>query len=108
MHQVAVFAYALAAGLTFCGLAGAVMELAAGRRLCFGPPFVAMGRFGRSFALMLAAGPFMLVNEAVAACRARRIDRLALGLCAAAAAIWATATGIVVVEVALLGAALLG
>lgn len=108
MQSLSQFAFALAAGLTLCGLVGTVTEIASGRRLCFRPPFVASGRFGLSLALTVAAGPFMLANEALAARRVGAIDRPALALCGLAAAIWSTATGIVIVELALLASALLG
>lgn len=107
MHDVAAFAYALAVGLTFCGLSGSAIELAMGRRLCLGPPFVTRGQPGRSLALTLAAGPFMLANEAIAAHRAGAIGRPVLVLCAAGAVVWAAATGIAVVELALAVRALL-
>lgn len=105
MHGMAALAYALAVGLTFCGLAGSAIELASGRRLRLGPPFVSRGRPGRSLALTLAAGPFMLANEAIAARRAGLIGRPAFILCAAGAAVWAAATGVAVVELALLAGA---
>lgn len=108
MQSLALLAYALAVGLTLCGLAGTAIELAAGRRLGFRPPFVTPGRFGASLALTMAAGPFMLANEAIAAYRAGAIDWSALALCAVAAAIWATALGILTVELALLVSGLLG
>lgn len=108
MHALALFAYALAAGLTLAGLAGSAIEIAHGRRLDFRPPFVMPGRIGRSLATTVAAGPFMLANEALAAHRAGAIATPALALCALAAALWSTATGIVVVELALLAASLLG
>jgi hypothetical protein len=108
MHTLALFAYALAAGLTIAGLAGACFELAFGRRLGFRPPFVTPGRIVRSLAVTIAAGPFMLANEALAAYRAGAIAASALSLCGLAAVVWSAASGMVVVELALLGASLLG
>jgi hypothetical protein len=108
MHSLALMAYAFAAGLTLCGLAGATFELAAGRRLGFHPPFVRRERFAISLAPMVAAGPFMLANEVIAAKRAGAIDSTAAMLCAVRAGIWAMALGIVAVELALLVSRLLG
>lgn len=108
MQSLALFAYALAAGLTVCGLVGTVAEIAAGRRLGFRPPFVVRERFGLSLALTFAAGPFMLANEALAAHRAGLIERSVLALCTAGAVVWAMAAGVVIVELALLASALLG
>lgn len=108
MHALALFAYALATGLTLAGLTGSAIEIAHGRQLGFRPPFVIPGRIGLSLATTIAAGPLMLANEALAAYRAGAIATPALALCALAAAIWSTATGVVVVELALLAAWLLG
>lgn len=108
MHSLALMAYAFAVGLTLCGLAGAIFELAAGRRLGFHPPFVRRERFGFSLALMVAAGPFMLTNEVIAARRAGAIDWTAAALCAVGAGIWAMALGVLAVELALLVSRLLG
>jgi hypothetical protein len=108
MHAVALVAYAFAVGTTLCGLAGTTFELFAGRRLGFRPPFVRRERFAVSLALTMAAGPFMLANEAIAARQAGAIDRAAAALCALAAAVWATALGVLAVEFALLVSRLLG
>ena len=108
MQGMIALAFAFAVGLTFSGLGASALELATGRRLGFRPPFVIRGRFGRSLALTVLVGPFMLTNEAIAARRAGLVDPLALALCGIGAAIWATATGVVVVELALLASALLG
>lgn len=101
MQQAALLAYALAVGLAFCGLAGTVIEIATGRRLGLRPPFVTPGRLGRSLALTLAAGPFMLANEAIAAYRTGLFPRSAVMLWAAVALAWSTAVGVLVVEFAL-------
>lgn len=108
MHSLALMAYAFAVGLTLCGLAGATFELAAGRRLGFHPPFVRRERFAVSLALMVAAGPFMLTNEAIAARRAGAIDWTAAVLCGLGAGIWAMALGVLTVELALFVSRLLG
>ncbi len=108
MHSLALMAYAFAVGLTLCGLAGAIFELAAGRRLGFHPPFVRRERFAVSLALMVAAGPLMLTNEAIAARRAGAIDLTAAVLCGLGAGIWAMALGVLTVELALLVSRLLG
>lgn len=108
MQTLALLAYALAAGLTVCGLVATAAEIATGRRLGFRPPFVVRERLGRSLALTFAAGPFMFANEALAARRSGLIGGRALALCAAASVAWAAVAGIVVVELALAGSSLLG
>ena len=108
MQVLVLLSYALAVGLTLAGVFGSAMEIAAGRRLGFRAPFVVRNRLAASLATTLVAGPAMLANEAIAAWRVGLIDRLALGLCAATALAWATATGIVVIELVLLGDSLLG
>lgn len=108
MQIVMIVCYALAVGLTVAGIAGSAIEIVAGKRLGFRTPFVARDRIAVSLAATLAAGPAMLANEAIAAWRVGLIDRAALCLCAFTALVWATATGIVFVELVLLGATLLG
>ena len=108
MQTVALFAYALATGLTLAGLAGTMIELVSGRRLGFRPPLVTSQRFAVSLALTLAAGPFMLGNEALAAWRDKMIDPFVLGLCALAAGIWSLASRILKLQHALAGSSLLG
>jgi hypothetical protein len=103
-----MFAYALAAGLTLAGLAGTMLEIVAGRRLGFRPPFVRQSHVGVSLALTVVAGSYMLLNEAISAWRARAIRPGMLAVCAAVAGLWALASGILLVELALLGSALLG
>lgn len=108
MAAIAQFAYAFAVGLTLAGLAATLLELSAGRRIGFRPPFVSAERFGRSLALTMLAGPLMLANEAIAARRTGLIELRVLGLCVVFAAVWSTATGVLLVELALLAVGLLG
>lgn len=107
MTAVIPVCFTFLAGLTLCGLAGSAMELAAGRRLSFGRPFVSPDHLVRSLAATAGAGPFMLVNEALAAWREGRVSAVFLAGCAGTAAGWTLATGIVAVDLALRAAALL-
>lgn len=99
---------AFAAGLTASGLAGSVLEAAAGSRLHFGAPFVSPGRIARSLLVTFAAGPFMLLNEALAARRERAASRFVFLSCVAVSAIWTLALGIVATHLASLLDAPLG
>lgn len=103
-----MFAYALAAGLTLAGIVATLVELANGRRIGFRPPFVVADRLARSLALTMAAGPAMIANEAIAARREGVIEWPAFGICLAIAAVWCTATGILLVDLALVLSGLLG
>lgn len=107
MQGLALLAYALAAGLTLGGLVATAAEIVTGRRLGFSPPFVMRSRLGRSLVLTFAVGPFMLANDALAACREGLISGWALALCTLACFAWAGMAGIVVVELAFIGFSLL-
>lgn len=96
MDSLAVLAFALAAGLTFSGLAGTVIELVCRRRLLLGEPFLSAANLSRSMVLVLLAGPFMTFNEALAAIRERRIGPLAFAGIAGLVLLWLAAVGIVV------------
>jgi hypothetical protein len=94
MHPLVSTAFAFLTGLTACGLVGTAMELVCGRRLAFAEPYIASGHVARSLAAAAFAGPFMLVNDALAARRERRISRLALLSCLCTSMLWALALGI--------------
>jgi len=100
MGAVALTCFALLAGLTFCGVLGSAMELATRQRLSFREPFVSPHHIVRSLAAAAAAGPFMLINDALEAWRSGRVSTLFLLSCAASALGWALATGIVAVDLA--------
>ncbi len=100
MASLALICFALLTGLTVCGLLGSTMELATRRRLSFREPFVSPRHIVRSLAAAAAAGPFMLINDALAAWRSGRVSTLFLLSCAVSALGWALATGIVVVDLA--------
>lgn len=102
MDMLWALAFALAVGLTIAGFAGSVMEIAAGARLRLAPPFIDRRRIVLSLAASFAAGPFMLVNDALAARRACRIGGPALAVCVVIALGWTLATGIVATELAIL------
>lgn len=102
MDMLWALAFALAVGLTIAGFAGSVMEIAAGARLRLAPPFIDRRRIALSLAASLAAGPFMLVNDALAARAARRIGVPSLAVYVAIALGWTLATGIVATELAIL------
>ncbi len=100
MASLLLTCFAFLAGLTVCGLLGSAMELAAGRRLAFSEPFVTPRHIVRSLAVTAAAGPYMLLNEAVAAWRRGEVSSLFLLSCAGTAGGWTLATGIVALDLA--------
>lgn len=108
MTHIAMFAYALAVGLTLAGIVATLVELTNGRRIGFRPPFVTADRFALSLALTAVAGPAMIANEAIAAHREGVIAWPALGVCLAIAVTWCMATGILFVDLALALSRLLG
>lgn len=100
MGTLQAICLAFAAGLTASGLAGSVLEAATGSRLHFGAPFVSPHRIARSLLVTSAAGPFMLVNEALAARRQHAVSRFVFMSCVAVSAAWTLALGIVAIHLA--------
>jgi hypothetical protein len=96
MEGLAAVAFVLAAGLTFCGLSGTAIETIAGRRLSLREPFVCSNNVCRSLVLVLLAGPFMALNEAVAAVRDKRIDETLFVCIAGFCVFWLAAVGVFV------------
>lgn len=96
MEGLMTVAFAVAAGLTFSGLAGSAIEAMSGSRLSLGRPYVSSDSICRSLVLVMVAGPFMALNEAVTARRAGRIGRFAFVGIAAFCLAWAGATGVLV------------
>jgi hypothetical protein len=96
MDAMAAAAFVLAAGLTFCGLAGTAIELLAGRRLSLGEPFVSVSNLSRSLVLVLLAGPFMTLNEAIAAVKEERLGRIGFVGLVCFALVWLAAMGVFV------------
>jgi hypothetical protein len=100
MTPLQLICYAFMAGLTLCGFLGTVMELAAGRRLSFTEPFVSHSHILRSLGSTAAAGPFMLVNDALDAWRCGHVSVGVALSCGLTSAVWALATGVVMLELA--------
>jgi hypothetical protein len=96
MGTLAAAAFVLAAGLTFCGLVGATIELIAGRRLSLGEPFVSADNLSRSLVLVLLAGPFMTLNEAILAAKEERIGWAAFVGAVCFLTFWLAAVGVFV------------
>jgi hypothetical protein len=102
MDTLWAFGFAFIVGLTVCGLAGTIMEIASGTRLRMAEPFVSGRRPGRSLLASMAAGPFMLFNDAVAARREGRIGAGGMTATMATASVWVLSMGILTTELALL------
>jgi hypothetical protein len=96
MDGLAAAAFVLAAGFTFCGLLGTAIEIIAGRRLSLGEPFVSSDNVCRSLVVVLLAGPFMTLNEAVAAAREERISRVLFAALLGFCLLWSAAMGVFV------------
>ena len=98
-------AFAFAVGLTVAGLAGSLMEIATGTQLRMSEPFISRRRVTLSLAASAAAGPFMILNDAMSAVREGRIGRGRLATALVAACLWALSIGIVATELAIVLAA---
>lgn len=101
MDTLGALAFCFAVGLTLAGLIGTLLEMRHACRLTLGSPFVDPARVARSLGVSLAAGAFMLVNDALAARRRGAMGRPAFGVCLAIGAVWILSTGVVATELAL-------
>ncbi len=108
MHPLLLTAFAFLTGLTAGGLVSTAMEILCGRRLAFVEPYVSPDHVLRSLAATAFAGPFMLVNDAIAAWRDRRISFLGLLSCLCTAVLWALALGVVLLGIVLMALGLPG
>lgn len=99
--------FAFAVGLTVLGVAGTLLEIAAGRRLSFAEPFVTRASVARSLAASALAGPYMLVNDALAAWRDGGVNAVQFATCLMLATGWVLAAGIVAIDLVLRLSALL-
>jgi hypothetical protein len=102
METIGLTAFAFLAGLTVAGVSGSIMELAWGARLSLGEPFLDRRRVALSMCASAAAGPFMLVNDALCAREERRIGGPAMTASLLVAALWLLATGVLTCELAIL------
>jgi membrane-bound metal-dependent hydrolase YbcI (DUF457 family) len=98
MDEFGLIAFAFPVGLTACGLAATALEMAGGRRLAFAEPYVSPRHMLRTLAAVAVAGPYMLMNDALAAHRARRISLVMLASCGCTALVWALALGFVLLS----------
>lgn len=101
MDTLWAFGFAFVVGLTICGLAGTLMELVSGTRLRMTEPFVSRQRPGLSLVASAAAGPYMMLNDALAARRDGRIGVRGVAAALATATIWTLSTGILATELAI-------
>jgi hypothetical protein len=102
MDTIGLIALAFLTGLTVAGVSGSVLEIACGERLRLGQPFLDRRRIALSMCASAAAGPFMLVNDALCAREERRIGGTALTASLLVAALWLLATGVLTCELAIL------
>ena len=100
MSGFMIATFAFLTGVTVAGLSSCLMQIATGRSVGFVEPFVCNRRIVRSLLTTLAAGPFMLGNDALAAWRERRSGWGTMLVACLVCGLWASATGILVLEVA--------
>lgn len=100
MDDPEIIVFAFLVGLVVNGLAGTFIEWRTGRPASFAGPLFAPERPLRSLAVSTAAGPWMLLNDALNARRERTIGRFALFSCFATSLFWTLATGIVLLDFA--------
>lgn len=89
--------FAFIAGLVVGGITASVLELIAENRLSFAAPFFSRDHIGRFALAVVVAGPFMLVNDALAARKSGEITLGGLTGIMGTASIWLWAIGTVVV-----------
>lgn len=98
MTQIAL-AYVI--GLVIGGVAAALLELVSGDEPSFAPPFFSVEHPLRFTLALLAAGPFMLANDALRARRNHTLTRGRLTWAFVTASIWALAIGTVSIGAAM-------
>jgi hypothetical protein len=99
METVALVASVFLVGLTVSGLAGAAMEAGSGERLMFRAPYVRGDRLLLSIGATGLAGPFMIVNEALAFGQDLSGSAARIAAALAVAAVWIFALGLVALAV---------
>jgi hypothetical protein len=100
MNSPELFVFAFLIGLASSGLAGSLIEWRTHRPASFSPPLFMAERPLRSVALSTVAGPWMLVNDAIAARNNRSIGGFMYYSCFLTAGLWMLATGIVLLDLA--------
>lgn len=100
MNDPELIVFAFLVGLAANGLSGALIEWRTRRPASFGPPLFTPERPFRSIALSTAAGPWMLVNDALAAWHDQAIGRFMLWSCMVTAIFWTLATGVILLDFA--------
>jgi hypothetical protein len=96
MDTLALCAFVFLTGLTASGLAGTAIELIAGARLSLGEPFVSEKSISRSLVLVLLAGPYMVINDAILAVRQKRIGAAGLAGIVLVCGVWVCAAGVLI------------
>ena len=99
MNIVTQLAFAYVAGLAVGGIIASLMELSAGEEPSFAPPFFSRDHLARFLISIVAAGPFMLANDALRARRSGELAATELTWLLATASIWAVAVGTAVIGV---------
>ena len=94
MDALAATAFVFLVGLTLSGFGGTVIELVAGRRLSLRHPFVSAGDISRTIVLVLLAGPFMVMNEALAALEEQRAGIVLFAATLSFCCLWLLADGL--------------
>lgn len=96
MDTLVLCAFVFLTGLTASGLAGTAIELIAGARLSLGEPFVSERNISRSLVLVLLAGPYMVINDAMLAVREKRIGAVGLAGVVMICGVWLCAAGVLI------------
>lgn len=98
MDPITGTAFAFVAGATVGGLSGSLLEALGRRRLFFAEPFISQRHILRTVAVIVAAGPYMLGNEALRAWRENTISAWAVGSCGLTASLWTLAMGVLTID----------
>jgi Mn2+/Fe2+ NRAMP family transporter len=90
--------YAYLVGSAFAACAGSLIEMQAGEAAGLRSPFVSSQNIARSLALMLAAGPYLMLAELKQANREGRLTKSTAVTGLVFVSFWALASGILLVE----------
>lgn len=98
MNTLQLFGFAFLTGIVVSGLTASLCELLCGRPASFWQLIKSGSGPMVMWIFVVTAGPYMLLNDVMAARRSGRIGAIPIAAAIGTAIVWASATGIVVVD----------
>ncbi len=98
MDSMQLYVFAFLTGLTVAGLTASLCEMVYDEPASFWQLIKSGSRPATMWLFIVTAGPYMLLNDIISARREGRIGSVSVASALATAIIWASATGVVVVD----------